>query len=414
MFENLLHQDLVRSRLREEVDADQLPQSLLFHGPSFSAKLTAALELARALNCTQKRKWSCHCLHCEESRILTQFTTLLIGYRDCIPEIKISVERLRKSVTVSNLYRLIRSTRKLVRRFDILRQVAEEKKRRSYEKNVQIIEEILNRFYSYTKRLKESNAPPDETLLKEWDTLLETVLQTSLTLNNDLALSISIDQVRGLIRWSHETSTDGVKVVIIEDLAVLEPSARNALLKLLEEPPKGLYLLTLSSRPLQIMPTLLSRLRKYAFVERSLETQQEVLLKIFDKQDQKDLATFFAEYDQFETPQVGKEVDSFIQNVLDRTMYLPSKNTQTFGVRSYQTFLSLLIQTLFQRVEIQNDLLLQQFREKVLHVTGKFQGNMLTYRQNPKLILNSLFIEIQRSYRQFSKEDAEESRSTNL
>ena len=52
MFENLIDQE-AGLRLIQDIKQKKLPPSILFSGPECSGKLTAALELARSVSCTE-------------------------------------------------------------------------------------------------------------------------------------------------------------------------------------------------------------------------------------------------------------------------------------------------------------------------------------------------------------------------
>jgi len=72
--------------------------------------------------------------------------------------------------------------------------------------------------------------------------------------------SISIDTIRELRRKASYTSFEGNgRVFIIADCERMTTEASNALLKILEEPPDGMYLLMTSSRANLLLPTITSR-----------------------------------------------------------------------------------------------------------------------------------------------------------
>ncbi|MBT8458597.1 MAG: DNA polymerase III subunit delta', partial [Boseongicola sp.] len=59
------------------------------------------------------------------------------------------------------------------------------------------------------------------------------------------------------------SSTDGGRrVVIVDSIDDMNPSAANALLKVLEEPPKNALLLLISHAPARLLPTIRSRCRE--------------------------------------------------------------------------------------------------------------------------------------------------------
>ncbi len=71
---------------------------------------------------------------------------------------------------------------------------------------------------------------------------------------------IVIDAIRGLEHSLHMAAPSGItKYAIIQDADRLQPQAANAFLKTLEEPPEACRLLLLTSRPEQILATILSR-----------------------------------------------------------------------------------------------------------------------------------------------------------
>jgi DNA polymerase-3 subunit delta' len=74
---------------------------------------------------------------------------------------------------------------------------------------------------------------------------------------------IAIDRVRSLIEFALLTShRQRAKVAIIAPPERMNLAAANALLKTLEEPPAGTYLILVSSEPARLAPTILSRCRK--------------------------------------------------------------------------------------------------------------------------------------------------------
>ncbi|MDE3122347.1 MAG: DNA polymerase III subunit delta', partial [Paracoccaceae bacterium] len=68
---------------------------------------------------------------------------------------------------------------------------------------------------------------------------------------------IVVDDVRDLKGFFHLSAADGGRRVVIVDTAdEMNPNAANALLKELEEPPKGAILLLVSHQPWRLLPTI--------------------------------------------------------------------------------------------------------------------------------------------------------------
>jgi len=76
---------------------------------------------------------------------------------------------------------------------------------------------------------------------------------------------LTVDEVRKLIGFFHLSSADGGhRVALIDSVDEMNPSAANALLKLLEEPPAHSTLLLISHSPMGLLPTIRSRCRTLA------------------------------------------------------------------------------------------------------------------------------------------------------
>lgn len=82
----------------------------------------------------------------------------------------------------------------------------------------------------------------------------------------ELARNIKVDQIRELQRRLTTRPTLGSRrAVIIDPADDMEPSAANALLKSLEEPPAGTYFLLIAHRMGRLLPTIRSRCRVLDF-----------------------------------------------------------------------------------------------------------------------------------------------------
>ncbi|MCV6592967.1 MAG: DNA polymerase III subunit delta' [Silicimonas sp.] len=77
-----------------------------------------------------------------------------------------------------------------------------------------------------------------------------------------LKAQITVEEVRKLNAFFGLSATDGGHRVVIVDAADdMNPSAANALLKVLEEPPKGAVLILIAHQPARLLPTIRSRCR---------------------------------------------------------------------------------------------------------------------------------------------------------
>ncbi|AZL15111.1 AAA family ATPase [Rickettsiales endosymbiont of Stachyamoeba lipophora] len=74
---------------------------------------------------------------------------------------------------------------------------------------------------------------------------------------------ISIEQIREIIGFARITSSiSAKKIVIIDDIDFLNKNAANALLKILEEPPKNLFIFLITHQPHTVLETINSRCAK--------------------------------------------------------------------------------------------------------------------------------------------------------
>jgi DNA polymerase-3 subunit delta' len=87
------------------------------------------------------------------------------------------------------------------------------------------------------------------------------------TLNDKgvLRTVITVDETRETISFFGSTAAvEGWRVCIVDTVDELNPNAANALLKILEEPPRQSLFLLVSHAPARVLPTILSRCRKLA------------------------------------------------------------------------------------------------------------------------------------------------------
>src|ERR1700722_8141263 len=88
-------------------------------------------------------------------------------------------------------------------------------------------------------------------------------LERSLNDKGVLRTVITVDETRETISFFGSTAAvDGWRVCIVDTVDELNPNAANALLKILEEPPRQSLFLLVSHAPARVLPTILSRCRK--------------------------------------------------------------------------------------------------------------------------------------------------------
>ena len=256
MFDGLIGHAGVAARLSEAVRDGSLPPAVLFEGPPAAGKLTAALELGRALNCAAGAPPDCRCPSCGSHRALLDPHVLMLGSRDFAAEIAAASAALgRAAPAAAELF--ARSVRTLTRRFDDLLWTGSEPRLRRLRSRVADLEERLER----SRTGGAADAAAD--------------LARAANLE-----AVSVNAVRAIETWAR-VATPGVKVIIVEVRRWLPEPASNALLRTVEEPPRRTHFIFTAPSPQALIPTLLSRLARYRFGDRSRDDQRRVIAEVF-------------------------------------------------------------------------------------------------------------------------------------
>ena len=88
----------------------------------------------------------------------------------------------------------------------------------------------------------------------------------------DAASNNGVDEIRDLIEKVKYAPTQGkYKVYIVDEFHMMSPSASNALLKTLEEPPTHVIFIFATTEPHKILPTIISRCQRFDFTKLSIQ-----------------------------------------------------------------------------------------------------------------------------------------------
>ncbi|MFA6856403.1 MAG: DNA polymerase III [Treponema sp.] len=278
MYENLLHQEIC-SVLAKDISSGCLPGAVLFSGPPGTGKLSCALETARILSCTgtEKGLWMCTCQSCLQHKALVNQNVVLAGPRDCTLEIAAAADVLKKTCEAkapylkSVRYLFLRSVRKLTMRFNPVLWDGDDK--------ISKIAAITSEIDELMETIDFPHELPDAGVLSRTCVQIQKLCEK--LESTFLYDSIPVKQIRNVSSWAHIKSGEGKKTVVIENADRMLESVRNALLKILEEPPEDTVFILTTSRRNAVMPTILSRVRTYQFRERTEEEQLDVVCRIF-------------------------------------------------------------------------------------------------------------------------------------
>ena len=126
----------------------------------------------------------------------------------------------------------------------------------------------------------------------------------------------TIDQIR-LIQSYLQQNSEQNKIVILENIEDVSTGAVNSILKLLEEPPEGAYIILISQNAGRIIDTILSRVRHYEFPSISPECQRTLIRDSY-RRDGSDLEEFFLISSGLDLDQLNIFAEEFIYALLVR------------------------------------------------------------------------------------------------
>ena len=296
MFERtILLQKQRAAELSELFKNTRFPHCVLFYGPSCSARLTAALDCARAILKTDNL-----------------FSKLSVVYaylsRDVFTSLNAKGKMFLKDLTFGSYERFCDElfVFMLTRTFSALR--TEEG-----GKNMQNVKDEENLINVYADLVSSKF---DMSKAEEIGKKVKSVLSVAQNIKDDGAFSIK--DVRLIKKNAALHSANGEpKIFIIEGLENALVAAKNAFLKLLEEPPENTYFILISSeRKAALGDTILSRLVQYSFHATDSEKRKAFYALYQRRVDpQKEINDFFLE-EGYEESVKYKEIASDFASVL--------------------------------------------------------------------------------------------------
>lgn len=221
-WSSILDQKRVVQTLRRALAQGRVAHAYLFHGPEGVGKRAVALEMARALECTEQDDEACEeCTACRKTRRMVH------------PDVHVHMPHPWSE--------------------------EEDRDEEDIGKRIQRLGENPYAIVDYVRRPSLSN--PSET--------------------SNQQVYYRTDQVwMDLLKPMSLTRAEGhYKVNIIIDAEAMNETAANNFLKLLEEPPPQTIFLLTTSRPDQLLPTILSRCQRLRFDPLLPETIETALVE---------------------------------------------------------------------------------------------------------------------------------------
>ncbi|AOZ97869.1 DNA polymerase III subunit gamma/tau [Butyrivibrio hungatei] len=96
----------------------------------------------------------------------------------------------------------------------------------------------------------------------------------------DAASNNKVEDVRGIIEKAQYISSSNYKVFILDEVHMFSQGAWNALLKLIEEPPKNVVFIMCTTEEHKVPKTIISRARRFNFETISLDVISDYLMQV--------------------------------------------------------------------------------------------------------------------------------------
>lgn len=271
-----------------------LPNALLFSGKSGSSRLTGALDLAFTLTHEENRR-----------ELLSSERVIYFPSRKLSSSLHASIELFRVQRTKSSRVFMIESIRKALLQYNGALLDA-------YDSKTQSLFGVAS---SIDEALLEAEADRDYSE-KECDELCsflnKALFSSSFLTKGKKSNSITIDEIRAIKEWMSDKGDD--KVAIFENVEDSTDAAKNSLLKLLEEPNENSHLILISKQPQRLLPTILSRVRKFNFPELSSDAITDLINRKF--------SLYGSKYTSFEAFYFEKAHGEEVKDEMNRYMNL--------------------------------------------------------------------------------------------
>ncbi|HNZ95033.1 MAG TPA: hypothetical protein PKN79_04385 [Sphaerochaeta sp.] len=255
--------------LGEQLASGTFSRVSLFGGDRYTLRMSTAIECARVLSCAHGGGEHCRCPSCTKFATLSYSDLVIVSQRDHRQRIEAALAAFLHDPNGPWRNRLIQTIRIPLLGFH---PILLEEAGSALQNTAARAEGMNNLLYELTAEgvLERNRAEEYVRDLRKTLKDFHSGLPKSTT--------VSINQVRSIDSWVHQTNISGqLRFVILEGIEQTNVAARNVLLKLLEEPPKGVYFFLISEHPSRIMPTILSRSRQYLFPPLSEENRRSFI-----------------------------------------------------------------------------------------------------------------------------------------
>ncbi len=268
MFDEIICLESVTDLLIKDLTKGALSNSMLFHGAESSAKLTAALELARLLNCETPENSNCRCANCRSFETLDFQGLVFLSRRD-FTNLYITLNNLYEQTKEKKFYNEMVKVLRLIRlslNDSFISDTFSDTDKKTINSNITLLLELID----------------DNAIFEKKEDVLKALLSLQSLYKKK---NIPVNSVRAVLDWTFIKQSNINRVVIIDHVDHLDESSSNILLKRLEEPSKSLFFILLAENRNKVIQTIVSRCRCYYFNDLSLNNVKTVLKTKFSCED---------------------------------------------------------------------------------------------------------------------------------
>lgn len=276
MFENIIGYESLTTHLKTLIIERALPQVILLSGNPQSGKQTLATEIARALLCNNTGDWYCQCSQCNHCKMLTHQDILFSGYIYGIQEVLCGKKMVLQHQTKRETMFFMRAISKVLRRADFVLWEMQD----MWKRNIKVpAEQVRAQLMEYQEVESLWFAE------KKINALVQSVEKLYKAFPSQM---FPVQCIRNMISWSMMRTSHNAKIIIMNQIEEMLPSASNMMLKTLETPPEQVYFILLSNNSSKVIPTIRSRAREFRLPQRSMETELDILQQVFKYETNQD------------------------------------------------------------------------------------------------------------------------------
>lgn len=356
-------QPFLAERINEELANKLIPQSIMFLGPSYSSRMSAALELS--LNILQEE---------EHYQALDINDVIILSNRNHSLRLKALRNAFATARNQKTWNMLLHETRILLLSYHSALSSSGDKEA------FKLAGELSDLLYTYKSDMSQSEI---DKFISSYDKALNALLNA-----NKKRSGFTIDQIRDIQAFLQLESQRG-KAVILENIEDVTVGAMNSLLKLLEEPTDKAYLILISKDQSRILDTILSRVRKYEFNPIDKTLTSNFIMDNFFKKSELSLEEFFYTQAGFDSDKLKQYVDNFFT-----TSFIKREKQDYEALNELNSFLdefdtySLFIKALYEKVQ-ERALYSKDIRAmKALKSLTAMKLDAFVYNQNKKIMID--------------------------